>query len=664
MGCLYEDIYFEQTADIYFPKDEVWKPIGDVFLNLPFKGIYNGNGYSLINIYCYNQYASVFALLDGVVKNLLIENGFFYGSTIGSIVSHGTKNGIIENVVNNSMVKGVHRCGGICDNFSGTIKSCKNIGNIIGNYDYTILAGITSYGNGKIINCECDILPLVNELTFSGNIISNNKMNELGTTLVGILLSFLIVFTIIASIYCFVKNIKKTLSGIIFPVTSFLVIFAIIYNFVNVYISTPITAGVLQFHNFNKKENQNTDVLFLGGSTMSCNFELSELWKKYGIAGFCGGAGISSIEDSYFRLIKFQKIHPVKNVVVEISGTRFKYNYGNTEQTLNNVSGMPFCLDKIKYICSAIEPSKRNAYLTKLPLFHENWKKINKWYFLRSSELGDDDKGTWTVMHGNFYKPVLLDANNYVDYQFLNDKQELFLKKIISFCVNNEINLVFLKSVDAARWQNQSVWNTVEVIADEFSVPLLDFNYLDDTIGIDSDDFYYDDRHLNVLGARKNTQYLAEFIRKYFNLDNHKDSIEYKSWEKFSENRESLYLKSIYNTEEYLFELARDEKLVYMIPYRISNNVVSYLQQDFPELELINSVPLTLEYGKVSTVLLGEKSVDISKNYDKLDIISNGDKKRISITKSGLILLSCDIVNEKIADIVLISDDNKKLIRF
>lgn len=663
MGCLYDKVYFEQTSDLSFPNGNVWKPIGDVQLGYAFKGIYDGKGHSIKNVICYDQFASIFGLLDGEIKNLYIDNCFFYGSTIGTIVSHGLKNAHIENIVNNSTEMVIYRGGGICDNFNGEIKNCHNKGKLIAIRDDSVLAGITSYGYAKIENCESEYLPEIVDFTFYGTISKDtkkleNRLRIFASILIILLMIFDLTYLLPYIYKLFITKNNRLFCKKIISFTLTTVIFFVLINHVFV---TPLVAGVLQFQNYKKKENKFTNVLFMGGSTMSCNFELTELWKNYGIAGFCGGSGSASIEDTYYRLRILQKIHPVKNVVVEVAGARFKNEYGDIEQKLNNISGIPFCIDKIRYIWSACDPKERFNYLLAIPNFHDKWKCLSKYNFLRSSELGDSDKGTWTVMHDNLYKPILVDACRFTNYEFLDEKQEYYLRKIIEYCNDNNLSLVFIKSIDAARWQNQAIWNTVSQIAEEENIPFLDFNYLDEEIGIQPEDFYYDDRHLTVTGARKNIPYLTNFMNSYFELQNMKDNPDYNSWNKFVENRESLYLNTINNIEEYLKELAKDEKTSLIIPYKVDERVVNIFDQ-FPALYSVNIIKRDFYLGD-NQINIGNTKVNVLINYDGIEILTNKSKyKKYNIIEPGYVLITCDYLNEQIADIILIPINNNETV--
>ena len=171
-GNSFGGVYFRQTDDITFPDGVNWNPIGSLDdLNHAFAGIYDGNGHTLSNVYSEDQYAGVFSLLAGEVRNLGIESGYFHGSCVGSITSHGTETAKIINCYNKADVCGDARAGGIMDNFPGRALFCWNFGNVTGTYEGVVTAGITSYGEADIRYCYAvGADKLVSDATFTGKI--------------------------------------------------------------------------------------------------------------------------------------------------------------------------------------------------------------------------------------------------------------------------------------------------------------------------------------------------------------------------------------------------------------------------------------------------------------------------------------------------------------
>ena len=192
---------------------KAWRPVGMADENGEFtghyKGIFDGNGYSISGLYVNRDEATadvnsrfkssigLFGYHDGVTKNLGILDSYMRGnyciggicgyndggtiqncysaatvcgdSYIGGICGRSRSNSIIENCYNAGYIYGATRSiGGICgDNYS-TIESCYNIGIIEGNFMVGGIVGVSSglgntiwikdcYNRGNVIGDTKDI---------------------------------------------------------------------------------------------------------------------------------------------------------------------------------------------------------------------------------------------------------------------------------------------------------------------------------------------------------------------------------------------------------------------------------------------------------------------------------------------------------------------------
>lgn len=750
-GFAYEKYYFVQTADIYFPENENWIPIGSVSpVTMYFSGNYDGNGHTIYNIHCENVYAGVFAFLDGEVKNLGIETGNFQGSFIGSIASHGTANAKIINCYNKASVQGIHRAGGIADNFSGELTACWNFGKVSGETERTCIAGITSYGSAKLSHCYAMSENLVEDSNFTGKIENSsclenteiekmiketidwekNKKNiilPIGTIVlpayengelffseerVSVIAEENQLSNLIAEIFLGVmiiilfllwmmhrsanvmhqehrqiteKNLKwergrqkerkeneeqekcvasekkffsdkhiflKRTAAVVLTIAVFMTSFQYATGILN----QEYTAGVRNLKLFKKIENKNTDILFLGGSSMSVNIELGELWKEYGIAGYCLGAGSSTIYDSYYRLIEANKIHDIKKVVVEVRSVTYTNEYSGQEPKEQNITGLSISKNKWNYVNAAVEPQARLDYFLTFPIYHTRYNSLQMGDFTDTSIFGEDDKGTWVVFSGNQYKPAFNSAKQVIDYKTINEKQEFYLYKIMEYCKKNEIELLFLKTPDGNRENNQAFYNTVAVIAEKNNIPFLDLNQYDRDIDLTVEDFYYDDYHLNVIGARKCTMFLGEYLKENYELEDHRGDPDYISWDRFAAHRENLYLTYIDDKEEYYSELARGDKKVLIIPNRLSEAQSLLSEELLKSLEQFSYEIWDEESGS-ETVELGSHMIKMVHDNVGSVITINGEMER-SISSSGMIMVVYDEITDEIADVVSFTSDN------
>lgn len=136
-GNVFLDLY-SQTAAVLNPEIRKWNSIGDYYYSKPFRGIFDGNGYTvkgLINT-AVNKSNSpgggLFGFSTGTITNVSIENGYiFYPELLnfaGGIV--GLNRGTVTNCRNDCVVCGMGNTGGIVGytDRESTVLNCLNTG--------------------------------------------------------------------------------------------------------------------------------------------------------------------------------------------------------------------------------------------------------------------------------------------------------------------------------------------------------------------------------------------------------------------------------------------------------------------------------------------------------------------------------------------------------
>lgn len=742
IGVNYEEQYFEQTEDIYFPDGVNWNPIGD--LEHAFSGIYDGGGHVISNVYCDDQYAGIFSLLAGEVRNLGIESGEFDGETIGSITSHGIAGAKIVNCYNKACMEGKYRAGGLVDNFPGEILFSWNFGKVSGKPG-AVVAGICSYGSPKIRYCYSTAeTELVNVRTFRGELYESGRIEnvdvegrlkkneaayveairndlietddivflnvrgseqigfdegyipaevteagQIGYLPEGILFGMLVLLGIITMVVgcrhrkCrkfeaelrkeesdglnwiaigrriswknLGSRIKKRATTVALTVTIFLLSFSYVMGVCKL----EYLAGVLNLEYWRKAENRITDVMLVGGSSMSGNIDIGELWKKKGIAAYCIGAGGSRLEDNYYRIIEADEEHLCKLIVVELRGVGIDLAINYQRE---NISGLNMTLNKLRYINATIEPEEKLYFMLDFPLFHGRYKEVTKWDFYHASSFGKDDKGTWFILYDSRNMLELNSAVDVIKYRALDQKQEYYLRKIIEYCEANNRELLLLKTPDGNRRVDQPFYNTVTLIAEEYGVPFLDMNLYDEEIGLTSADFWTDNYHLNVEGARKCTTFLGDYLMEHYTLLDHRGDTDYASWDRFAANREDLYLRAITDNKDYFDELLRDQRKIIAVPSGMSlEKSEQYLsvkeRLDDLEYELYDAEDVLYGEENQNTWTLGSNTVTVQKDYQARKISING-KTNLSVESPGVILIVYDEVTDQVADVAAFTSAN------
>lgn len=174
-GKTYAGIYFKQTADISYNPTSEWNdtssdednftPIGTAYPYLPFKGNYDGNGYTISGIRIYgSHHTGLFGVMDGgTIKNVTLANTrITSGDRTGGIV--GLKYGSMEqchvkaDVCIHAPYGNIDDHGGVVGwNCTGSITACTSEATL--SIAENITTGCTRFGgiagnnSGSIINC-------------------------------------------------------------------------------------------------------------------------------------------------------------------------------------------------------------------------------------------------------------------------------------------------------------------------------------------------------------------------------------------------------------------------------------------------------------------------------------------------------------------------------
>ena len=154
--------------------------------------------------------------------------------------------------------------------------------------------------------------------------------------------------------------------------------------------------------------------------------------------------------------------------------------------------------------------------------------------------------------HQEDFEPYMVGISEYSKYksQFINDDREMpylnytvteafeipedqlyVFDKIYDYCQKEGIKLV-LYAVPSPHCYNMKMHNGYAKLAQEYGLDFLDGNIDAEKIGIDLKADYFDDDadHLNLSGTRKMTAYLADYLVRECDLEDHRGDAAYQSW--------------------------------------------------------------------------------------------------------------------------------------
>lgn len=307
-------------------------------------------------------------------------------------------------------------------------------------------------------------------------------------------------------------------------------------------------------------EQENIDVLFLGSSHCYRSINLEIFDKGWGINAFNAGTSSQQADGSYYLLREAGANNNIKQVYLEVYYDVLRENESYSLPTAKYIISdyMRPSLNRLEYLWG----SGGSAHLTHgLILSRRNWDKFFDFAYIKdniSNKLSKsylnyeyiESINEYYAGKGYVYSNDIIEQGSFIantcftpiDESAISLKNKEYLKKIIDYCNEQEIELIFYSApipdfrlinvgnYDLYILQMQELIKDTDVIYYDFNLCKSDWLVMED---ID----FKDDHHLNGMGADKFSKALLHIME----LKNPED-VFYKSYElKIQDNTETLY---------------------------------------------------------------------------------------------------------------------------
>lgn len=304
--------------------------------------------------------------------------------------------------------------------------------------------------------------------------------------------------------------------------------------------------GTYQFECFYKQPKDSVDVLFVGSSRVFCNIEPSVLWNEYGISSYDLATNSQRIHLSYYAIKEALKYQHPKLVVLEMSKRDHIDGYEDEDQTMSMQNGMRFSLNKMQALFLRSIPENRIDYLLGLPCYHTRYNELTKEDFI----IYDfDNMYPTTKMAGHKGGVELFNISSFGSFPdeinvVEEDVIELFsssMDKIVDLCDKENIELLLLYTPNIERTE----YTSISKYANDNNLKYINCNEILGDIGMNPNEDFADEGHLNYLGASKVSKYIGKYIVDNYAVKDHRGDKAFASWDENANYVDSLYKAAI-----------------------------------------------------------------------------------------------------------------------
>ena len=148
-------------------------------------------------------------------------------------------------------------------------------------------------------------------------------------------------------------------------------------------------------------------------------------------------------------------------------------------------------------------------YISRFYNYHTRWKNLTKKDFIRHSSYREMMLGARLSFN---YKPLKVYKKSSEEIYKIDERSKDVYDRLIKFCNERKIVVVSVLPVRNGTNLNQQI--LFKEYSEENQLHFIDFNLpeVQRATGIDISTDFYDNSHVNILGARKNTDYIGEYI--------------------------------------------------------------------------------------------------------------------------------------------------------
>ncbi|SDB45853.1 hypothetical protein [Butyrivibrio sp. INlla16] len=292
--------------------------------------------------------------------------------------------------------------------------------------------------------------------------------------------------------------------------------------------------GVVQARAFYSQPKNTVDVAFLGSSHVHCDINTAYLWERFGIAGYDYSAAEQPLWITYYYLQEFCKYQNPGLVVIDLySPARFKDDY-QYNWLGDNVYGMRFSLTKLQMLHDACEPDRYGDYFPSISAWHSEYKSVQIPDVIQQLKKDDLEafKGYTPYMNVSVQPEPELNETRSGGF---TAKSELYLMKIIEYTRAHDIDLFLMVSPYITISEDETVYNRIKEIAEQYDVSFISTNYNYQDMGLNFSTDFNDASHLNYLGSCKFTEFLGHEIKERFDIPDRRGQNGYESWDRHVE---------------------------------------------------------------------------------------------------------------------------------
>lgn len=290
---------------------------------------------------------------------------------------------------------------------------------------------------------------------------------------------------------------------------------------------------------FYAEEQDSLDVVLVGASSIYTYWVPLEAYKEYGFTSYNFGSPAMHPESLLPNIKEILKYQSPQVLIIDlrrfssnqtlISNNRFRQNVDSLKYSLNRVQSI---LEVVPNRMDENNDTNIYNYLFDIAQYHSTWKTLN------SNRIE-----SYNNINENYQKGHILNSivdkqidnfrinNNISEVSQPNEYTIKLFENLIQYLLSIETNIVFLVSPYDESVSHRMYHNYYETIINQNGFKYINANdYLNEMEVTNYIQYFYNDRHMNIFGAEKFTEFLGNYLIENYDLPDKRNSPNYSYW--------------------------------------------------------------------------------------------------------------------------------------
>lgn len=295
------------------------------------------------------------------------------------------------------------------------------------------------------------------------------------------------------------------------------------------------------FEQFYDLPRNSVDVMTLGASGMREFYNVNEAYAHNGIAcATMATSGQPFIANKYLIEETEKTQHP-KLYVIDIRQLEYSDDMNYLECLRRITDSMRFSKTRLDLINRAFEindqivpenTENKINYIFSYFLYHSRWDELEPIDFGKYEDI--TFMGFSIFKHQDPQDKAPDPASEYGTRE-LTDLHLEELNEVLAYCkqlnASQGTQFLFLDSITWGEDRHYERSNTLKQIIEDAGFPFIDTRDWFDEMGFDLATDFRDSEHVNIWGSFKYTDYLADYLKTVYDLEDHRGDETYEMWE-------------------------------------------------------------------------------------------------------------------------------------